>query len=38
MFRRALEERLKNEAASTGLGLARLRTRVAFSMTQMAPN
>ncbi len=31
-FRQALEERLKNEAASTGLGLARLRKRVAFEL------
>lgn len=28
-FRQALEQRLKNEATSTGLGLARLRKRVA---------
>ncbi|HEY2140599.1 MAG TPA: nucleotidyl transferase AbiEii/AbiGii toxin family protein [Solirubrobacteraceae bacterium] len=31
-FRQALEERLKNEALSTGLGLARLRKRVAFEL------
>jgi predicted nucleotidyltransferase component of viral defense system len=31
-FRQALEERLKNEAASTGLGVARLRKRVAFEL------
>lgn len=31
-FRQALEERLKNEATSTGLGLARLRKRVAFEL------
>ena len=31
-FRQALEQRLKNEAASTGLGLARLRKRVAFEL------
>jgi hypothetical protein len=31
-FRQALEERLKNEAASTGLGLSRLRKRVAFEL------
>jgi len=31
-FRQALEGRLKNEAASTGLGLARLRKRVAFEL------
>ena len=31
-FRQALEERLKNEAASTGLGLPRLRKRVAFEL------
>jgi predicted nucleotidyltransferase component of viral defense system len=31
-FRQALQERLKNEAASTGLGLARLRKRVAFEL------
>jgi predicted nucleotidyltransferase component of viral defense system len=29
-FRQALEQRLKNRAADTGLGLARLRKRVAF--------
>ena len=29
-FRQALEQRLKNQAADTGLGLARLRKRVAF--------
>jgi hypothetical protein len=31
-FRQALEQRLKNEASSTGLGLARLRKRVAFEL------
>lgn len=31
-FRQALEQRLKNEAASSGLGLARLRKRVAFEL------
>ena len=31
-FRQALEERLKNEAASTGLGVTRLRKRVAFEL------
>jgi hypothetical protein len=31
-FRQALEQRLKNEATSTGLGLARLRKRVAFEL------
>lgn len=31
-FRQALEQRLKNEAADTGLALARLRKRVAFEM------
>ena len=31
-FRQALEQRLKNEADSTGLGLARLRKRVAFEL------
>jgi predicted nucleotidyltransferase component of viral defense system len=31
-FRQALEQRLKNEAATTGLGLARLRKRVAFEL------
>ena len=31
-FRQALEQRLKNEAANTGLGLARLRKRVAFEL------
>ena len=31
-FRQALEQRLKNEAASAGLGLARLRKRVAFEL------
>jgi hypothetical protein len=31
-FRQALDQRLKNEAASTGLGLARLRKRVAFEL------
>jgi hypothetical protein len=31
-FRQALEQRLKNEAASTGIGLARLRKRVAFEL------
>jgi hypothetical protein len=31
-FRQALEQRLKNEAASTGLGVARLRKRVAFEL------
>ncbi|HVA18934.1 MAG TPA: hypothetical protein VMU55_02025 [Solirubrobacteraceae bacterium] len=31
-FRQALEERLKNEATSSGLGLARLRKRVAFEL------
>jgi hypothetical protein len=31
-FRQALEQRLKNEAAATGLGLARLRKRVAFEL------
>lgn len=29
-FRQALEQRLKNHADATGLGLARLRKRVAF--------
>jgi predicted nucleotidyltransferase component of viral defense system len=29
-FRQALEQRLKNQAADTGLGLARMRKRVAF--------
>jgi hypothetical protein len=31
-FRQALEQHLKNEAASTGIGLARLRKRVAFEL------
>ncbi len=31
-FRQALDQRLKNEAASTGLGVARLRKRVAFEV------
>lgn len=31
-FRQALEERLKNEATSSGLGLPRLRKRVAFEL------
>jgi predicted nucleotidyltransferase component of viral defense system len=31
-FRQALDQRLKNEAAATGLGLARLRKRVAFEL------
>ncbi len=31
-FRQALEQRLKNEAAATGLGLARLRKRTAFEL------
>jgi hypothetical protein len=31
-FRQALEQRLKNEVASTNLGLARLRKRVAFEL------
>jgi hypothetical protein len=31
-FRQALEQRLKNEAVVTGLGLARLRKRVAFEL------
>ena len=31
-FRQALEQRLKNEAATTDLGLARLRKRVAFEL------
>jgi hypothetical protein len=31
-FRQALEERFKNEAAATGLGLERLRKRVAFEL------
>jgi Nucleotidyl transferase AbiEii toxin, Type IV TA system len=31
-FRQALEQRLKNEATATGLGLARLRKRVAFEL------
>jgi hypothetical protein len=31
-FRQALDQRLKNEAASTGLGLPRLRKRVAFEL------
>lgn len=31
-FRQALDQRLKNEAASTGLGVARLRKRVAFEL------
>jgi hypothetical protein len=31
-FRQALEQRLKNRAASTGLGLARLRKRVACEL------
>ncbi len=31
-FRQALEQRLKNEATNTGLGLARLRKRVAFEL------
>lgn len=31
-FRQALEQRLKNEAASTGIGLPRLRKRVAFEL------
>lgn len=31
-FRQALEQRLKNEAAATDLGLARLRKRVAFEL------
>ncbi|HYM46055.1 MAG TPA: nucleotidyl transferase AbiEii/AbiGii toxin family protein, partial [Solirubrobacteraceae bacterium] len=31
-FRQALEQRLKNEATSTGLGLARLRKQVAFEL------
>jgi predicted nucleotidyltransferase component of viral defense system len=32
VFRQALEQRLKNEAAATDLGLARLRKRVAFEL------
>jgi hypothetical protein len=31
-FRQALEQRLKNESVDTGLGLARLRKRVAFEL------
>jgi predicted nucleotidyltransferase component of viral defense system len=31
-FRQALEQRLKNEATNTGLGLGRLRKRVAFEL------
>ena len=31
-FRQALEDRLKTEAAATGLGIARLRKRVAFEL------
>jgi nucleotidyltransferase AbiEii toxin of type IV toxin-antitoxin system len=31
-FRQALEQRLENEATNTGLGLARLRKRVAFEL------
>lgn len=31
-FRQALDQRLKNEAASSGLGVARLRKRVAFEL------
>jgi len=31
-FRQALDQRLKNEAANTGLGVARLRKRVAFEL------
>lgn len=31
-FRQALDDRLKTEAASTGLGIARLRKRVAFEL------
>jgi predicted nucleotidyltransferase component of viral defense system len=31
-FRQALEQRLKNEAANTGVGVARLRKRVAFEL------
>ncbi len=31
-FRQALEQRLKNEAAATGLGLARMRKHVAFEL------
>ncbi len=31
-FRQALDQRLKNEATSTGLGVARLRKRVAFEL------
>ncbi|HEY0280932.1 MAG TPA: nucleotidyl transferase AbiEii/AbiGii toxin family protein [Solirubrobacterales bacterium] len=42
-FRMALEQRLKTEAAETGLGLARLRKRVAFELflrrlVQVAPD
>lgn len=42
-FRMALEQRLKTEAAGTGLGLARLRKRVAFELflrrlVQVAPD
>ena len=31
-FRQALEQRLKNQSVETGLGLARLRKRVAFEL------
>ncbi len=31
-FRQALDQRLKNEAANTGLGVARQRKRVAFEL------
>ncbi|MBM3677035.1 MAG: nucleotidyl transferase AbiEii/AbiGii toxin family protein [Actinobacteria bacterium] len=42
-FRQALEDRLKTEAAATGLGVARLRKRVAFELllhrlVAVAPN
>jgi hypothetical protein len=32
-FRQALEDRLKAEASKTGLGIARLRKRVAFELS-----
>lgn len=34
-FRHALEERLKAEATTTGLGIARLRKRVAFELLRV---
>ena len=42
-FRAALDQRLKTEAAATGLGLSRLRKRVAFELflrrlVQVAPD